>query len=108
MTTMKRILYFIPAILALLVYLVLACTSGFGAINPYVWVCISLMFISAIVLVNKKWYGCFAGLVVGMVLIYMSTQYTGQVIDIEMPLGIVLCAFYLVCGIVVKKKYSNQ
>lgn len=105
---MKRMICFVPAILTLFVYLVLACTSGFGAINPYVWICISLMFISAIVMVNKKWFGCFAGFVVGMVLIYMSTQYTGQVIDIEMPLGIVLCVFYLVSGIVVKKKFSDQ
>lgn len=107
---MKRILYliyFIPAIIALLVYLILAITSGFGSIAPFVWIAILLMFVAAIVMTYGKWYGCLVGLAVGMVLIYMSTQYTGQVIN-EMPLGIVVCGFYLVSGIVVKKKHSNQ
>ena len=52
-----------------------------------------------------KWWGSLGGVIVGLVLIYMSTQYTGQVIDIERPLGIVFLVYYLICGILL---YRNK
>lgn len=105
---MKKTLYFVPPVLALLLYIVLGFAAGFGAISPWVWLWIAVMFVSSAVLFKAKWYGCIGGLIVGGVLIYMSTQYTGQVIDIERPLGIILCAYYLICGYVVYKKASGK
>ena len=92
---MKKMIYFTPAIIALLLYTVLGFISSFGTINPMVWVWIAIMFRSAVVMLKNKWYGCIGGFIVGCVLIYMSTQYTGQLINIERPCGIILCAYYL-------------
>ena len=101
---MKKMIYFTPTIIALLLYIVLGFVSGFGAINPIVWLWIAIMFISAVVMLKDKWYGCIGGFTVGCVLIYMSTQYTGQPINIERPLGMILCAYYLICGVAIFKK----
>lgn len=101
---MKKIAYFIPVILAILLYLVLGFIGSFSAINPWVYFWIVIMFLSSLFMFKNKWYGCIGGLIVGFVLIFMSTQYTGQVIDIEKPLGIFLCIYYLLCGIVVYTK----
>lgn len=101
---MKKIIYFIPAIIAMLLYIVLGFISGFGAIDPMAWLLITIMFASAIIMFKEKWYGCIGGFIFGCVLIYMSTQQTGQIINIERPLGIILCVYYLVCGVFIYKK----
>lgn len=95
---MKKVLYFTPAIFGLMFYSLLAVFSGFGAIHPAVWICISMLFVSAVLMAKMKWFGCIPGIVVGAILIWMSLQSTGQVIDIERPLGIALITFYIFCG----------
>ena len=101
---MKKVVFFVPAIFGLVFYCFLTIFSGIGAIHPAVWLCIALLFASAILMAKKKWFGCIPGILVGVVLIWMSFQNTGQVIDIERPLGIGLCLFYIFCGIISKKK----
>ena len=100
---MRTVLYFTPAIFGLVFYSLLAVFSGFGAINLAVWLCIAMLFVSAVLLVQKKWFGCIPGILVGVILIWMSFQSTGQVIDIEMPLGIVLILFYILSGNAARK-----
>ena len=95
---MGKVLYFTPAIFGLVFYSLLTVFSGFCAIHPAVWLCIAMLFVSAFLLVKKKWFGCIPGILVGVILIWMSFQSTGQVIDIEMPLGIVLILFYILSG----------
>ena len=95
---MKKVIYFTPAIFGLMFYSLLAVFSGFGAIHPAVWICISMLFVAAFLLAQKKWFGCIPGILVGFLLICMSFQSTGQVIDIERPLGIALIVFYIFCG----------
>ena len=95
---MKKVIYFTPAIFGLVFYSLLAVFSGLGAIHPAVWICISMLFVSAVILAQKKWFGCIPGILVGILLIWMSFQSTGQVIDIERPLGIALIVFYIFCG----------
>ena len=95
---MRKVLYFTPAIFGLVFYSLLAVFSGFGAIHPAVWLCIAMLFVSAILLAKKKWFGCVPGILIGIILIWMSFQSTGQVIDIERPLGISLIVFYIFCG----------
>ena len=95
---MKKVLYFAPAIFGLVFYSLLAVFSGFGAIHPAVWLCIALLFASAILMAKKKWFGCIPGILVGAFLICMSFRYTGQVIDVERPLGVVLILFYIISG----------
>ncbi|WP_066453103.1 hypothetical protein [Anaerotruncus rubiinfantis] len=96
---MKKMTCFVPGVLALLFYCVIGFFGSFRAINPFAWGCVALLFLSGGLLTQKQWWGCFPGIFVGAVLIYMSTQYTGQIINIEGPSGIILCVFYLVYGI---------
>ena len=100
---MKKVLYFVPAIFGLVFYSLLAVFSGFGAIHPVVWLCIAMLFLSAVLMPRKKWFGCIPGILVGILLIWMSFQSTGQVIDIEMPLGIALILFYIISGFISRK-----
>ena len=100
---MKKVIYFTPAIFGLVFYCFLAVFSGFGAIHPTVWLCIVALFVSAVLMSKKKWYGCIPGVLVGILLIWMSFQSTGQVIDIEMPLGIALILFYILSGNAARK-----
>lgn len=100
---MKKVLYFVPAIFGLVFYCLLTVFSGFGAIHPAVWLCIAMLFFSAVLLAKKKWLGCVPGILVGSLLIWISFQYTGQVIDIEMPIGIALILFYILSGNAARK-----
>ena len=101
---MRKVLFFTPAIFGIVFYSLLAVFSGFGAIHPAVWLCIALLFASAILMAKKKWFGCIPGILVGILLIWMNFQSTGQVIDIERPLGIVLTLFYILSGLIFRKE----
>lgn len=70
--------------------------SGQHSSNGMVFVI--LLFIAAFMLNKNKWWGSLFGVIVGVALVWMSFQYTGQPIDIERPIGIVLCLFYAICG----------
>lgn len=100
---MRKVLYFTPAIFGLVFYSLLVVFSGFGAIHPAVWLCIAMLFLSAVLMAHKKWFGCIPGILVGILLIWMSFQSTGQVIDIEMPIGIALILFYILSGNAARK-----
>ena len=51
---MRTVLYFTPAIFGLVFYSLLAVFSGIGAIHPAVWLCIVLLFASAILMAKIK------------------------------------------------------
>ena len=68
------------------------------------WLLTAMMFVSAVIMSKNRWWGCLFGVSVGIKLIQMSMTDTGQVIDIERPVGIILCLFYTVCGILVYRK----
>lgn len=97
---MKKALCFIPALLAVCFYGYLAITCGIGSLSPYVGIFATLLFAAGVLLAKNKWWGALFGLSVGIVLVWMGFQYTGQTINIEKPLGIAFCLFYLVCGAV--------
>ena len=101
---MKRTIYYIPALLALILYLILGITCGFNAIHTLAWVCIFILFISGFLMSNKLWYGFIFGILVGFLLIYMSMIDTGQILNIERPSGFILCAYYGICGVLSYKK----
>lgn len=52
---------------------------------------------------KNKWWGCIFGIVIGILLMYMGTQETGQIIN-ETPFGIIMCIYYIVCALVSNKK----
>ena len=101
---MKKLVYFVPAVFAMLLYAALGVMGSFGTIAPWVWFWIGVLFLSGLVLARNKWYGCVGGLAAGCLLLFMSTRYTGQVISLERPVGILLCSYYLLCGIAVYRK----
>ena len=56
---------------------------------------------------GKFWGGAF-GLIPAGAFMYMSTRYTGQVINIELPLGWIIIGFYVGCGIGIYRKQYLQ
>ena len=44
----------------------------------------------------------------GIVFAWMSTNETGQVINIELPLGLIIIGFYVGCGIGIYRKQYLQ
>ena len=100
---MRKVLFFTTAIFGIVFYSLLAVFSGFSAIHPTVWLCIAMLFVSAVLLAKRRWIGCMPGILIGVMLTWMSFQYTGQVIDIERPLGILLVLFYILSGVLARK-----
>ena len=97
---MKKIVFFIPAILfTLLDGLIIMGTKL--SVLPIVYVWIVLFLISGMLLAKRKFWGGFFGMLPGIHFIYMSTQDTGQILPIELPMGIIVIIFYLLCSGVV-------
>ncbi|MGL5253423.1 MAG: hypothetical protein ACRC9L_00100 [Brevinema sp.] len=100
---MKKVLFFIPAIIFALFYGFLAITA-IGAISPIVIGWLALFLVAGVLLSRTVFWGSLLGVLPAIHLIYMSTQETGQVVNIELPLGIIVLLFYVICGYFVYKK----
>lgn len=100
----KATLYFIPFIIGFSFYLLIAITTSISttSINPIAWVALFLLLISGILMYLKKWWGSVLGIVVGLLLIYMGLQETGQIIK-ETLFGVVLIVYYMLCGFISSK-----
>ncbi|WNF38882.1 hypothetical protein RJD24_10865 [Bacillaceae bacterium IKA-2] len=93
---MKKIIFYIPAIIFAILYGVVA-ISNIGAISPIVVVWLALFFFSGFILNKNVFWGSLLGTLPAIHLIYMGTQETGQIIN-EIPIGIVILIFYIICG----------
>ena len=102
---MKKILFYLPAIAAVILYGTVM-LIGAGSISPAMIVWIALFCISGFLLHKKHFWGALFGLLPAMHLIYMGAQETGQMIN-EIPAGIVVLAFYVICGYLVFRKEAN-
>lgn len=101
---MKKVGYYIPTIVFTAFYGLIIIGGGFSIVSPIVYGWIALFIISGILLSKGKVWGGGFGALPGIHLILMGTRDTNQIIN-EMPLGIVVIAFYLICcGIVYYKK----
>lgn len=100
---MKKILYFLPFVLGCILYIFLGVVSSFGSINPFVWIALILLLISGLLMSINKWWGCIFGILIGILLIYMGSRETGQIIT-ETLFGIVICIYYIVCALVSYKR----
>ena len=96
MKFIKIIIYFFPFILGCLLYGFLVCISGLNSINYFVWISLFMLFIAGVLLINKKTFGSFLGMLVGILLIYMGTKETGQILK-ETLIGIIMCIHYIIC-----------
>lgn len=105
---MKKLVLFIPVIVFILFYGFMLIAS-FGVVSPVVIGWLALFTIAGALLCKDIYWGAILGILPALHLIYMSTQETGQVGNIELPLGIVVLIFYLICGyFVYKRKISKQ
>lgn len=83
---MKKIIYFIPAIIFTAFYGLVTIGTGIS-FNPIVYLWIAAFIISGILLSKGVfWGGCF-GMLPGVHFMYTSTQDNGKILPIEMPLG---------------------
>lgn len=104
---MKKIVFYIPAIIFTIFYGLLA-TQGVGAISPIVIVWLAMFLVAGILLNRTIFWGALLGVVPAIHLIYISTQETGQVVNIEFPLGIVVFLYYAICSYCVYKKKKTK
>lgn len=100
-----KFVFYIPAILFTIFYGLAAMSLGISSISPIAIVWIALFIAAGVLLSKRKFWGVFPGILPGFHLIYMSTKDTGQVMDIEFPLGVIVLIFYVLCsGFVIVKK----
>ncbi|MBR4983799.1 MAG: hypothetical protein IKY94_14735 [Lachnospiraceae bacterium] len=99
----KQFLYFFPFIISIVVYIA-AVIMGLGMISVKEVIWIALFLISGFLLSKEKVWGCLFGMIPGIVFVWMSTKDTGQVINIELPLGIAIIGFFVGCGIGIYRK----
>ena len=99
---MKKLIYFLPAIPSTILLVYFACLTSIDT-TPVVWIIDILLILSGLLLCKNKWWGCFFGIVVGGILVYMGSQETGQIFK-EYIIGIPLIIFYVVYGICVANK----
>ncbi len=105
---MKKIVYFIPAIIFTLFYGFIIIGAGLS-VSPIIYAWIALFIASGVLLSKGRFWGGFLGLLPGIHLIYMSTKDTGQIFPIELPLGIIVTTFYILCcGFVFYKRKSAK
>ena len=107
MKNLLKILYFIPFILFVVVYLIMAIV-GFSVISIEEVAWLVAFFVSGLLLDKGKFWGGAFGLIPAGAFMYMSTRYTGQVINIELPLGIVIAVYYIICSIAVYKRTQKS
>ena len=107
MKNISKLLYFIPFILFIVVYLIMAIT-GFSIISIEEVAWLVAFFASGLLLDKGKFWGGAFGLIPAAAFMYMSTRYTGQVINIELPLGIVIAVYYIICSIAVYKRTQKS
>ena len=100
---MQKLLYFIPACLLAVLDVTLLILGLDGIpLQHLLW--LALFAIAGLLLSSKQFWGAAFGLIPAFEFIYMSSIYTGQVVDIELPLGIALTFYYLICAFIVHKK----
>lgn len=104
---MKKILYFFPFVLGCALYIFLGIASSFGTINPFVWIALSMLFIAGLLMKDNKWWGSILGIAIGILLIYMGNQETGQIIK-ETPFGIIMCIYYIICAVLSYRKSNAK
>lgn len=103
---MKKVLFFIPAMLSIVFY---ASASLLGlALSPMAYLWIAAYLSGGVLLAKGVFWGGAVGLLPGLYLMYASTQEHGQVLPGELPVGIIIVAFYLLCGVLVRRRGNGK
>ena len=104
---MKKYIGYIPAVLFTAFYLLVGLT-GAGLELSMILIWLACFWVSAFLLHKGLFWGGIFGLFPAVHMIYMGTQETGQVINIEIPLGLALMLFYAVLGVYLWKKRGTD
>lgn len=104
---MRKYIGYIPAILFTGFYLLVGLT-GASMVMSMILIWLACFWISAFLFHKGLFWGGIFGLIPGLHMIYMGTQYTGQVINVEIPLGIVVLLFYVIFGFYLWKKKDTE
>ena len=100
---MRKYIGYIPAAFFTVFYLFEMFMSGSLEMSMIlIW--LACFWISALLLHKGFFWGGIPGALPAVHMIHMGTQYTGQTINIEIPLGIVLLLFYGILGFYLWKK----
>jgi len=104
--SMRKILFYLPAVIYTIA--VIALNIILKTVSPLWYAWVALLWLGGFFLNKGKLWGGLLCLLPAIHLLYMSNQSTGQVINIEMPLGIVTALYVIACGFWVWKKGSNK
>ena len=104
---MKKYIGYIPAVIFTAFYMCAGLT-GAGLEMSMILVWLACFWISALLLHKGLFWGGVFGLIPAINMIYMGTQETGQVINIEIPLGIAVFLFYVILGFYIWKKRNSD
>lgn len=98
---MKKAFLFLPAAVYTIAAITLnICLDAFSSLW-YTWA--ALLWLGGFLLNSGRGWGGLFGLIPAVHLLYMSTQSTGQVINIEQPLGIVTAVYVMASVVAVWK-----
>lgn len=101
---MKRILYFIPAIVGCVFYGIMALAFE---LEPIAFLFLALLILSGIIMYKGKWWGAIFGLGAGVWLMCLDLKATGQII-MQWPIGLVIAVYFIVCGGVLFAKNNKK
>lgn len=93
----RKSVYFIPTIIFSVFYGLVVIGGGISIISSVAAVWLILFLISGILLSKNIFWGSLLGALPAIHMIYMGTQDTGQIIN-EIPIGIIVFVFYIICG----------
>jgi len=102
----RKLTGYIPAVLFTVFYLYVG-IMGAGLTLPMILIWLACFWLSAFLLHKGLFWGGIFGVIPGIHMIYMSTQYTGQTVNIEFPLGVILILYYVIFGFYLWKKRSE-
>lgn len=105
---MKKIVFYIPAILFTILYIWVVITFGMVSISPLIFAWIALFLVSGVLLSKDKFWGGILRMLPGIYFIYMGANYTGQRFS-ERAIGVIALIFYMFCsGYIFYKKASTR
>jgi len=99
---MRYLINGLPLLIVCIFYGAVAVLGGVQAVTPLAWVMLFLALLATVLMLRGKWWGCLPGIAVGILLINMGLETTGQIIN-EAPIGAFLFAYWTALGYAKKK-----
>lgn len=93
----RTVPFYLPALLCSAAALVLFGLAGEVSLLWVVW--LAALWAAGWLLARGHAWGCLPGLYPALHLLVLSSRYTGQTVDIERPLGLLLALYVAACGV---------